>query len=113
MSTWMILRSGIAQPYQDRNGKRTQILALALTHPRLPWPLRCASLGGFTRLPIPATVEEQVDAIISPAIEFGSGHWCPEAQGAALWHCHQEGKELLGSEFRTVDRKSAGAGLAL
>jgi hypothetical protein len=62
---------------------------------------------------MPATVEEQTDTIISPAIEFGSGHRRPEPEGAALWHCHQEGKELLGGEFRSVDRKSAGAGLAL
>jgi tetratricopeptide (TPR) repeat protein len=74
----------------------------------LPSPLRWAA-----RLPIPAPIEEQVDTIVSPAIEFSSSHRRPEAEGTALWHGNQEGKELLGGEFRPVDRKATGACLAL
>ena len=34
--------------------------------------------------PVPATIQEKVDAIIGPVIEFRSGHRRPEAESAAL-----------------------------
>ena len=74
---------------------------------------RCPSVGGVANLPVPAPVQEKIDAIVSPAIELGFGHRCPETERAALWHRHQEGQELLGREFGAVDCQSAGAGFTL
>jgi hypothetical protein len=64
------------------------------------------------RLPVTTAVEEQVDAVIHPGVEFGLRHRRAEAEGAALRQGDDELEELLGGECRAVDRQAAGTRLA-
>jgi len=80
------------------------------------WPVRTGlplSRSWRTRLPGAAAVEEQVDAIIGPGVGLGRGHRRAEAEGAALRQGDDELEELLGGEFRAVDRQGGGAHLVV